>query len=305
MPDHGNTLSAADAQINAFLDQLVLERGLSGNTRAAYGRDIVRFTDFLSESGIASLSAVTRTDVVNFMSDELARGYGDTTLARRFVAVKVFLTWLYNEGQLAANPSEGLQRPRTWRRLPDALTETQMRRLIEAADGSTALDLRDRAILELLYASGLRASELIRLTLDDVRLDESFLRCTGKGNKQRVVPIGSSALDALRTYLDYARPALAGDDGDTSFFLTRRGTGMCREQLWRIVKRYADKCGLSNEVHPHTLRHCFATHLLSHGANVRAIQEMLGHADISTTQLYTHVDRDRLVETFRKFHPRA
>lgn len=305
MPDHGDTLSAAEAQINAFLDQLVMERGLSVNTRAAYGRDIKHFTAFLEKKGIDSLDAVSRTDIVDFMSDELSRGFNDTTLARRFISVKVFFTWLFDEGQLAENPVSSLQRPRTWQRLPEALTEAQTRRLVEAADGSTAHELRDRAILELLYACGLRASELIRLTLDDVRLEESFLRCTGKGNKQRVVPIGSSALDSLRTYLSYARPSLAGEDGDTSFFLTQRGTGMCREQLWRIVKRYADKSGLSGEVHPHTLRHCFATHLLSHGANVRAIQEMLGHADISTTQLYTHVDRDRLVETFRKFHPRA
>ena len=307
MPAPGQReLAAPPAEIAAFLDQLVYERGLSENTREAYGNDLARFWDFASRRGAATLRDVKGADIVAFLGHEQDAGYDDTTIARRFAAVRVLFAWLADDGRLPANPAEILSRPKIAHHLPETLTEQQVSRLLAAAaEDDSPLGLRNRAILELLYACGLRASELVGLTLDDVRLDEAFLRCTGKGSKQRVVPIGATAVGALRDYLRDARPALAGEKGDTSFFLTKRGTGMCRETLWRIVEAAADKAGLAGEVHPHTLRHCFATHLLSHGANVRAIQEMLGHADIATTQIYTHVDAGRLVEIHRRFHPRA
>ena len=299
-------VAAPPAEIAAFLDQLVYERGLSGNTREAYGGDLARFWDFAARRGATRLRDVTGADIVAFLGHEQDTGFDDATIARRFAAVRVLFAWLADDGRLPANPAEILSRPKIAHHLPETLTEAQVSRLLAAeADDETPIGLRNRAILELLYACGLRASELVGLTLDDVRLDEAFLRCTGKGSKQRVVPIGATAVDALRDYLRDARPALAGEKGDTSFFLTRRGTGMCRETLWRIVDAAADKAGLAGEVHPHTLRHCFATHLLAHGANVRAIQEMLGHADIATTQIYTHVDAGRLIEIHRQFHPRA
>ena len=307
MPAPGQReLAAPPAEIAAFLDQLVYERGLSENTREAYGHDLARFWDFAARRGAATLRDVKGADIVAFLGHEQDAGYDDATIARRFAAVRVLFAWLADDGRLPANPAEILSRPKIAHHLPETLTEQQVSRLLAAAaEDDSPLGLRNRAILELLYACGLRASELVGLTLDDVRLDEAFLRCTGKGSKQRVVPIGATAVGALRDYLRDARPALAGEKGDTSFFLTKRGTGMCRETLWRIVEAAADKAGLAGEVHPHTLRHCFATHLLAHGANVRAIQEMLGHADIATTQIYTHVDAERLVEIHRRFHPRA
>lgn len=305
MPDNGDKVNVLDERIGEFLNQLIYERGLSEKTRESYGNDIRRFLEYLSIRGQSDLGAVKRNDIVDFLGYEQDQDMADTTLARRFMAIKVFFTWLYNENKIPANPAEALTRPKTWQRLPESLTEEQVRRLVEAYNGDLPLDIRNRAMLELLYASGLRASELITLTLNDVHIDEAFLRCTGKGNKQRVVPIGSSAVNALREYLAYARPSLLGEKKDSSFFLSQRGTGMSRETLWRVVEAAAEKSGLAGEVHPHTLRHCFATHLLSHGADIRSIQEMLGHADVSTTQLYTHVDTERLIEMHRKFHPRA
>lgn len=307
MPTPGNNGEVAPlpSEIAAFLDQLVYERGLSEKTRESYGNDLRQFWSFTSSRGIGDLGHVTGADIVAFLGHEQDVGRDGATIARRFAAIRVLFAWLADDGRIPSNPAEALSRPKKAKRLPETLSETQVARLIDAEDGDTPLSLRNRAMLELLYACGLRASELIGLTLDDVHLDEAFLRCTGKGDKQRVVPIGASAVAALRAYLNDARPSLAGEKGDTSLFLTQLGTGMCRETLWRVVEAAAAKSGLAGEVHPHTLRHCFATHLLAHGANIRAIQEMLGHADISTTQIYTHVDSARLVEIHRKFHPRA
>lgn len=307
MPASGqrDEVAAPPPEIEAFLDQLVYERGLSENTRESYGNDLRQFWNFVAGRGIADVGGVSGSDIVAFLGHEQDAGFDSATIARRFAAIRVLFAWLRDDGRIPTNPAEALSRPKKTKHLPETLTEAQVARLIEGASGDTPIDIRNRAMLELLYACGLRASELIGLTLDDVRLDEAFLRCTGKGNKQRVVPIGASAVAALRRYLAEARTSLAGEKGDTSFFLTKRGTGMCRETLWRVVEAAAAKSGLAGEVHPHTLRHCFATHLLSHGANIRAIQEMLGHADISTTQIYTHVDTSRLVELHKKFHPRA
>lgn len=291
--------------LDSFLDQLVFARGLSENTREAYGNDLRAFGDFLSRRGIANLESVRRIDIVRFLGMEQSEGFAETTRVRRLNAIRTFFTWLYEEEGLPENPSDALLRPRLWQRLPESLTEAQVARLLAAADGEGHLPIRNRAMLELLYACGLRASELCGLQLEDLHLDEAFLRCTGKGSKQRVVPIGASAIAAVRRYLADSRPLLAKRSAaDPTVFLSIRGRGISRESLWRVVAEAAGKAGLAGEVHPHTLRHCFATHLLDHGANIRAIQEMLGHADISTTQIYTHVDTARLLDTHRRFHPR-
>ncbi|MBQ7722175.1 MAG: site-specific tyrosine recombinase XerD [Kiritimatiellae bacterium] len=292
-------------EVAAILDRLAYERGLAPNTREAYLRDLTLFEGFLRSRGVAGVHDATGDDIVAFLDDARASGEKETTISRRFAAIRVLYAHLAAEGEIASDPAEPLLRPRAAKRLPDTLTESQVARLIDAAEGDAPLAVRDRAMLELLYASGLRASELVSLTVRDVFLDEGFLRCMGKGSKERVVPVGSKAIEALRAYLSMARPELEGGKGDSSLFLTKRGTGMRRETLWRIVHAASVKSGLADEVHPHTLRHCFATHLLSHGANVRAIQEMLGHSDIATTQIYTHVDATRLAEIHRRFHPRA
>ena len=296
---------AFQQSLAAFLDQLVFVRGLSENTREAYGNDLRAFGDFLEKRGIADAESVRRIDIVRFLGNAQSEGFAETTRVRRQNAIRAFFTWLYDEEGLPENPSDALLRPRLWQRLPETLTEAQVSRLLAATDGEGHLPIRNRAMLELLYACGLRASELCGLQLDDLHLDEAFLRCTGKGSKQRVVPIGAAAIASVRRYLADSRPLLAKHSAaDPTLFLSTRGRGISRESLWRVVADAADKAGLAGEVHPHTLRHCFATHLLDHGANIRAIQEMLGHADISTTQIYTHVDTARLLDTHRRFHPR-
>lgn len=293
------------SDLDAFLDQLVYARGLSPQTREAYALDIGAFLAFVGKDKICDLKTITRVDIVRFLEAEFKSGFADTTRARRLIALKVFFTWLFDEGEITSNPSEALSRPRLWQHLPDTLSEAQVNRLLDGAwSDDDRLAVRNRAMLELLYACGLRASEMISLKLDDVHIPEAYLRCTGKGSKQRIVPIGLSAINFLQIYLEDARPKLIKDDTEKTFFLSLRGGPMVRETLWRIVTDAAEKSGLAGEVHPHTLRHCFATHLLSHGANIRAIQEMLGHANIATTQIYTHVDAEKLLETHRRFHPR-
>lgn len=290
--------------LNSFLDQLVYARGLSVKTREAYAADIAAFMEFTGK-GICEFRDVTREDITRFLSESFRKGLADTTRARRLIALKVFFTWLYDEGLISSNPAEALARPKLWHHLPDTLSEKQVDQLIDGAwSDDDRIAVRNRAMLELLYACGLRASEMISLKLEDVHIPEAYLKCTGKGSKQRVVPIGLSAINSLTIYLEEARPLLLKDQSETAFFLSIRGKPMVRETLWRIVTDAAQKSGLAGIVHPHTLRHCFATHLLSHGANVRAIQEMLGHANIATTQIYTHVDTEKLLDTHRRFHPR-
>lgn len=292
------------ADLDAFLDQLIYARGLSPQTKEAYASDIAAFLKFLGKKE-SDFKTVSRADIARFLEAEFKTGFADTTRARRLIAIKVFFTWLFDEGTIPSNPAEALSRPHLWQHLPDTLTEKQVDQLLDGAwSDDDRLAVRNRAMLELLYACGLRASEMISLKLDDVHIAEAYLRCTGKGSKQRVVPIGVSAINSLQIYLEDARPKLVKDDSEKTFFLSNRGGPMVRETLWRIVTDAAQKSGLAGEVHPHTLRHCFATHLLSHGANIRAIQEMLGHANIATTQIYTHVDAEKLLETHRRFHPR-
>ncbi len=289
--------------ISQFSDQLVFAQGLSPNTVNAYRSDLEDFTRFLDLSGI-SLRYAERRDVSEYIIHLRKNHYADSTVSRRLIALKVFYTWFVNELDYNNDPAATVSMPKVAEYLPPTLTESQINLLISAYSGDSHLEIRNRAVLELLYATGLRASELTDLDIEDVHSDEGFLRCMGKGRKERVVPIGSKALSALQDYIKLARPFLAGDDSETALFLSFHGNQIERTALWRIVEKAARKSGLYGKVHPHTLRHCFATHLLSHGANIRAIQEMLGHADIATTQIYTHVDKDRLLDIHRRFHPR-
>lgn len=293
------------AEIDEFVSQLALARGLSENTLASYGNDLRAFAEFLGGRG-SSVAGATRRDVMDFMSESRRSGLADSTVSRRLMALKTFYAWLAGEGVAAGNPTEAMERPKAAKRLPRSLTEGQTAALLDAAGGGGGPSgLRDRAMLELLYASGLRASELASLAIDDLNLQEGFLRCQGKGGKQRVVPVGKSAIDALVAYLEEGRPALAREGSpDSILFLSTRGRPMTRKSLWQVVAKAAKASGLAGKVHPHTLRHCFATHLLSHGADIRAIQEMLGHADIATTQVYTHVDAEKVLAIHRRFHPR-
>lgn len=294
-----------NAQIAQFLDHLVYARGLAENTRRAYGDDLAAFGRHLAAAGIDAPDRIERHHILAFLASQKADGLAVATLARRLVAIKVFLGWLRDEGLLEENVADAMLAPHTWRTLPEVLSPAQVERLIGAATGAGPLARRDRAILELFYACGLRASELAGLRLEDVHFDAGFIRCTGKGNRQRVIPLGGAAEAALRQYLAEARPRLAGERASPALFLSRRAAALTRQTLWRLIVRYARAAGLPGRVTPHLLRHCFASHLLANGAQLRAIQEMLGHADIATTQIYTHVDAGRLLAVHRRFHPRA
>ncbi|MCG3181540.1 MAG: Tyrosine recombinase XerD [Phycisphaerae bacterium] len=290
-----------------FLDYLLVEAALADNTVVAYRRDLTRFLAHLSLSGRA-LDALTPLDVQNHLRQLKTDGLAISSISRALVAVKMFLRYLVLEGRVKRDITDALDSPRRWQRLPHVLSREQTVSLLGGLDGEDPLYLRDRALLELLYASGLRASEAATVGVGDVNLRIGYLRCLGKGSKERVVPVGRPAIAAAQEYLEQLRPKLAelaapGQPSDV-LFLSTRGRPLDRTAVWRIVKRAARNSGLSGRISPHTLRHCFATHLLAGGADLRAVQEMLGHVDVATTQIYTHVDSDRLKSIHRKFHPR-
>ena len=293
--------------LDQFMDHLVVERGLSVNTRLAYGHDLTEFLDFLSRRGRAGIQEVQRRDIVDFLMEGKQKGLAAASLARRLVAIKVFFRHLSREGLLAANPAEAMDSPRLWKILPPTLSLEEVDRLLAAPDVSDVRGLRDRAILETFYATGVRVSELAGLTLESLHFDAEYIRCIGKGDKERVVPIGGRAIAAVQAWLERGRPAYAAKGGGASraVFLSRLGHSLSRVTLWRHIRAYARKAGIRKEISPHMLRHSFASHLLANGASLRIIQEMLGHADISTTQIYTHVDQGRLQSVHHQYHPRA
>jgi integrase/recombinase XerD len=291
--------------LDQFLDHLSAERGLSPHTRRAYGTDLRLFLDRLSRDGVVSVNDIRRKHIVDFLLDERQGGKRPTTVGRRLAAIKTFLRYLRREGLLASNPAEAMDSPRWGRRLPDALTVREVERLLAQPDLRRRHGLRDRALLETMYAAGLRVSEAAGLTVDDVRLDDGWLRCMGKGRKERLVPLGESARAYLRRYIEEQRPRQAAGGDTRALFLSDRRRALDRRSIWRLVRMYARRAGIEKRVHPHTLRHTFATHLLANDAPLRVIQEMLGHADIGTTQLYTHVDASRLRAVHQRYHPRA
>lgn len=291
--------------MDQFLDYLTLERGLSPHTRAAYSSDLHQFTSFLQRAGTQSLSKLTRRQIVDYLMWEKSRGLAAPSLARRLVAIRVFLRYLQQEGLLATNVSETMDSPKLWKLLPDTLTPAEVDRLLAAPNIKTPLGLRDRALLEVLYGAGLRVSEAAGLSLGDVQFEAGYVRCLGKGRKERIVPLGASAATFLRRYLVEARPRWDPNGIEPRIFLSSRRRPLSRKTIWQLVRRYARIAGLRDAISPHTLRHSFASHLLANEAPLRVIQEMLGHADIATTQIYTHIDGPRLQQVHRRFHPRA
>ena len=293
------------ALVDQFLDHLTLECGLSPRTREAYGSDLADFNRFATAHGVHTAHAVTRPLVLEYLHHGRDRGLSVRTIARRLVAIKMFFRYLLQERLLAKDVTEVMDSPRLWKVLPGTLSVRDVDRLLGMIAGTDPLALRDRAMFEMLYATGLRVSELGGLALEDVHAGECYLRCLGKGNKVRIVPFGQTARGHLDRYLAEARPALLRARTSRQVFLSRRGSGLSRKSLWKIVRNYARRAGIERKVSPHTLRHSFATHLLANGASLRTIQEMLGHADIATTQIYTHVDASRLKSVHEQFHPRA
>jgi integrase/recombinase XerD len=292
--------------LQSFLDFVSLEKGLSPNTRAAYATDLNDFISFLERRRAASFNAVTRRMITDYLVAGREGGLKTSTLHRRLVAIKVFFRFLQQEGLLATNATEAMDSPRLWKLLPEIMTVREVDLLLRQPNVDERTGLRDRAIIETLYGTGLRVSELTGLTLDDVRFDERCLRCLGKGRKERIVPFGDSARDWIRRYIDEARPHLAGRSDTRSLFLSTRHKAIDRRTVWRLIRGYARAAGITTKkISPHGLRHSFASHLLANQAPLRVIQEMLGHADISTTQIYTHVDASRLKAIHEKFHPRG
>lgn len=293
------------ALVGQFLDHISLERGLSPNTRLAYGSDLNKFVRYLEANKIKSFNSVKRKQILDFLVEQRSKKMSAGSLSRLFVSIKVFFRFLHQESLLAENVTETMDSPRLWKVLPETLSYKEVERLLNAPEGDTPLRTRDRALLELFYAAGLRVSELADLQLEDIHFDEGYVRCFGKGQKERIVPFSGSAAERINTYLKTARPVLCKNETDRSLFITRNNKKFSRKGLWKLVKSYAAKAGITKNISPHTLRHSFASHLLHNGAPLRVIQEMLGHADIATTQIYTHVDKTRLKGIHARFHPRA
>lgn len=295
-----------EQEIDTFIRYLAVERGLSDNYQLSTRRSLTEFTSWCSKAReITSPRDISLPVISDYLANLKQRGLAASSIKLVVVAVKIFFRFLLAKGGIDRDPTETLSLPRIERYLPETLNEMQAEQLIESINTGHPLGLRDRAIVELLYASGLRISELANARLENFNAEERILRVTGKGNKTRLVPVGAKACVAIAAYVSGERPKLVRPKSGSEMFLSVRGTKLTTARLWQIVKQRAQHAGLESNVYPHLLRHSFATHLLGNGADLRIIQEMLGHADISTTQVYTHVDQQRLKAVHRKFHPRA
>ncbi len=294
-----------DRAIDLFLDHTKIEKGLSPNTVQAYARDLCRFRDFCARAKADEAGVVTEQVVVDFLLELSQRELSIRSQARNLVAVRGLFKFLRAERHVERDVTQQIELPRLPRQLPEVLTLDEVERLLAAPDLTTTRGLRDGAMIEVLYATGLRVSELVSLQLVDVNLEAGYLSTMGKGRKQRLVPFGERARDRVQRYLAEARPKLAGGRVRPALFLTNRGEAMTRQGFWKLLKRHALTADIRKPISPHKLRHSFATHLLERGADLRAVQAMLGHADISTTQIYTHLSRIHLREIYDKHHPRA
>ncbi|HEX9116338.1 MAG TPA: site-specific tyrosine recombinase XerD [Anaerolineae bacterium] len=301
-----------ETKIREFLDYLIAEKGCSDNTVSAYRNDLTQFYEYVTQPGCMQTaegwSGLTRDCLISYILHLKEREYASATVARKVAAVKSFCHFMLRTGVIADDPAADLDSPKVKKRLPQTLSPEDVDRLlaVPAQGGATPKALRDRALLEVLYATGMRVSELAKLNVNDVDTAGGTVRCIGKGDKERVMPLYPQALTAIRDYLEHGRPELLGPDSDQhALFLNPRGEQLTRQGLWLIIKRYANELGIADRVTPHTLRHSFATHMLNGGAGLREVQKLLGHANISTTQVYTHVSRDRLHEVYDTAHPRA
>lgn len=295
---------ADETALEAFLDGLWMERGLSRNTLASYRADLAGFALWLGARG-SSLCGASRQELLAYLAERVGAGIRPRSTARLLSSLRRFYRWLVASRRRGDDPTLRIDMPRLGRPLPDSLSEAEVEALLAAPDVRTALGLRDRAMLELLYATGLRVSELVALRLEQVNTRQGVVRVTGKGGRDRLVPMGEQALDWLARYQTGSRPELLGARQAGALFVTRRGAGMSRQAFWHLIKRYARRAGIRKPLSPHTLRHAFATHLLNHGADLRVVQMLLGHSDVSTTQIYTHVARERLKDLHARHHPRG
>jgi integrase/recombinase XerD len=290
--------------LDNFINYLSIERNLSKNTVESYRRDLNKYLFFIKTKGFNDITKVDRSQINSFLFQQKDRGLSMNSISRNLVAIKVFHRFLVREGYCKDDPTSLIESPKLWRRIPDVLSLQEVKSIIEAAYPRNWQGIRDRAILELMYASGMRVSEVANLKVSDLNLDIGFVRCLGKGQKERIIPIGKSAILSIKRYLDKTRGKLVKKDTTSALFLSRIGKEISRQSIWKIIKKYARVAKIKKSIKPHTLRHSFATHLLERGADLRSVQEMLGHSDISTTQVYTHVNKDRLKSIHQRFHPR-
>jgi integrase/recombinase XerD len=288
-----------------FLDYLVVEAGLSHNTILAYGRDLRDFAAYCQDVGVAGIAEVSPQLVQEYLREHAFRQKRETSAKRALVAIRMLLRFAKLTGLIEDDGATVLEAPKTWQKLPVVCSQKQVAKLLGAPEPPEPYYLRDRAMLELLYATGVRASELAGLKVSDLNFKIGYMRCLGKGSKERIIPVGRAALAATEEYLKHLRPKLFKANSGDHLLLSRTGRPLTRIEIWRLVKKYAIRAGMPGNLTVHTLRHCFATHLLSGGADLRSVQEMLGHVDVGTTQIYTHVDHERLRSVHKKYHPRA
>ena len=302
-PDKRPTGAFFVTYLPIFLDYLAVEKGLAKNSLSSYAIDLRHFGHWLNDQAI-DVDRVERIDIVKYFQSLRASGISARSVARALAAIRGMFRFLVAERHLTRDPTENLENPKLWSTLPKAILPSEVETLLAAPDRSTPDGLRDAAMLELLYATGLRVSELIKVRMDEVVMDAGFLRTIGKGSKERIVPFGDTAKEAIVKYVESGRPDF-DKHADPHLFLSRRGRPMTRQSFWMKIVRYAREAGIKTHISPHVLRHSFATHLLENGADLRSVQMMLGHADISTTQIYTHVSRARLQRMYEQYHPRA
>lgn len=291
--------------VEEFLNYLSVEKGLADNTITAYRSDLYKYVNYLEKNKKhLHINEVGRSDIRDYMMLQKDKGLSANSVSRNLVAIKVFHRFLLRERYTKDDVTSLLDSPKLWKHLPDTLSLAEVEEILKKPNLRNWMGIRDKAALELIYATGVRVSELVNLEIGNANLEIGFIRCIGKGNKERIVPIGKQAQQALRRYIDKVRPRLLKGDSARQLFLSRLGSKLSRQSFWKMIKRYARLAGIKKDITPHTLRHSFATHLLERGADLRIVQEMLGHADISTTQIYTHIDRERLKSIHHKYHPR-
>ncbi len=291
--------------IREFIYYLNVERGLSENTLNSYSRDLKNFLDFIQDQNVSKWNDVKRTHIMKYLIHMRNSGKAASTITRNIASVRSFFQFLIQEGMISENPSTDLETPKQEKKLPEILTPDEVDKLLSKPNTTDFRGKRDKAMLELLYASGMRVSELINLNVEHIDTQNGYILCRGKGEKERIVPLGKLAISSVTDYLTKSRPQMRKDLSEPSLFLNHHGRRLSRQGFWKILKKYAEKIGIKNKITPHTLRHSFATHLLENGADLRAVQEMLGHSDISTTQIYTQLTKQRLKDVYSKSHPRA
>lgn len=293
--------------LDLFMEYLQYEKGLSANTLEAYRRDLLKISQYLkkNKAEVKKVSNIEKKDIINFLAHELNEGAATSSMARKLSSIKTFYKFLVLEGYLEYNPTTELETPKVRRKLPQILSIEEVNLLIEQANVLKTLGLRDRAMMELLYGTGIRISELLSLQIEDINLNAEFLRCWSKGKKERIIPVNQSSIRWVERYLVKARNLLVKKPLERTLFLNNHGRKMSRQGFFKILNNYTGKANIEKKITPHTMRHSFATHLLENGADLRIVQELLGHADISTTQIYTHLSKSRLREVYEQYHPRA